>query len=167
METGNCWSEGGMFLAEHPNIWFNSALHLQTFSAQLVAWHLLEKEKRWKRTPWLCAHIEELFSFAILPDAASPTWEQLENAMVAVKTVVHGLVDFIQNYSRKGHEIPQVVITKQGNLWSMHQSYTSTSQWRELANARSLSVVGWWRSRAFGFVCMWRTITSSELRKDE
>lgn len=41
-------------------------------------------------------------------DAVSPTWEQLENAMVAVKTVVHGLVDFIQNYSRKGHETPQV-----------------------------------------------------------
>lgn len=30
--------------------------------------------------------------------------------MVAVKTVVHGLVDFIQNYSRKGHETPQVTI---------------------------------------------------------
>lgn len=44
----------------------------------------------------------------IILDAASPTWEQLENAMVAVKTVVHGLVDFIQNYSRKGHETPQV-----------------------------------------------------------
>lgn len=29
--------------------------------------------------------------------------------MVAVKTVVHGLVDFIQNYSRKGHETPQVI----------------------------------------------------------
>lgn len=43
-------------------------------------------------------------------DATSPTWEQLENAMVAVKTVVHGLVDFIQNYSRKGHEAPQVII---------------------------------------------------------
>lgn len=46
----------------------------------------------------------------IILDAASPTWEQLENAMVAVKTVVHGLVDFIQNYSRKGHETPQVTI---------------------------------------------------------
>jgi len=46
--------------------------------------------------------------FLIISDAASPTWEQLENAMVAVKTVVHGLVDFIQNYSRKGHETPQV-----------------------------------------------------------
>uniref|UniRef100_UPI00398EC872 roquin-2 n=1 Tax=Pristiophorus japonicus TaxID=55135 RepID=UPI00398EC872 len=42
-----------------------------------------------------------------LSDAASPTWEQLENAMVAVKTVVHGLVDFIQNFSKKGHEAPQ------------------------------------------------------------
>jgi hypothetical protein len=45
---------------------------------------------------------------ALTLDAVSPTWEQLENAMVAVKTVVHGLVDFIQNYSRKGHETPQV-----------------------------------------------------------
>lgn len=44
----------------------------------------------------------------LILDAVSPTWEQLENAMVAVKTVVHGLVDFIQNYSRKGHETPQV-----------------------------------------------------------
>lgn len=44
----------------------------------------------------------------LIIDAVSPTWEQLENAMVAVKTVVHGLVDFIQNYSRKGHETPQV-----------------------------------------------------------
>lgn len=41
-------------------------------------------------------------------DAAAPTWEQLENSMVAVKTVVHGLVDFIQNFSKKGHEAPQV-----------------------------------------------------------
>lgn len=46
----------------------------------------------------------------LILDAVSPTWEQLENAMVAVKTVVHGLVDFIQNYSRKGHETPQVSI---------------------------------------------------------
>ncbi|XP_041262953.1 roquin-2 isoform X2 [Pyrgilauda ruficollis] len=52
-------------------------------------------------------HLELLANIDPNPDAASPTWEQLENAMVAVKTVVHGLVDFIQNYSRKGHETPQ------------------------------------------------------------
>ncbi|XP_067327857.1 roquin-2 isoform X1 [Anolis sagrei] len=52
-------------------------------------------------------YLELLANIDPNPDAASPTWEQLENAMVAVKTVVHGLVDFIQNYSRKGHETPQ------------------------------------------------------------
>ncbi|XP_035963754.1 roquin-2 isoform X5 [Halichoerus grypus] len=52
-------------------------------------------------------HLELLANIDPNPDAVSPTWEQLENAMVAVKTVVHGLVDFIQNYSRKGHETPQ------------------------------------------------------------
>ncbi|XP_015677640.1 roquin-2 isoform X2 [Protobothrops mucrosquamatus] len=52
-------------------------------------------------------HLEFLANIDPNPDAASPTWEQLENALVAVKTVVHGLVDFIQNYSRKGPEIPQ------------------------------------------------------------
>ncbi|XP_015273902.1 PREDICTED: roquin-2 [Gekko japonicus] len=52
-------------------------------------------------------HLELLANIDPNPDAASPTWEQLENAMVAVKTVVRGLVDFIQNYSRKGHETPQ------------------------------------------------------------
>ncbi|XP_058528797.1 roquin-2 isoform X4 [Ochotona princeps] len=52
-------------------------------------------------------HLELLANIDPNPDAVSPTWEQLENAMVAVKTVVHGLVDFIQNYSRKGHEAPQ------------------------------------------------------------
>ncbi|XP_074067738.1 roquin-2 isoform X4 [Macrotis lagotis] len=52
-------------------------------------------------------HLELLANIDPNPDAVSPTWEQLENAMVAVKTVVHGLVDFIQNYSRKGHDTPQ------------------------------------------------------------
>ncbi|XP_064420367.1 roquin-2 isoform X2 [Latimeria chalumnae] len=52
-------------------------------------------------------HLELLANIDPNPDAAAPTWEQLENAMVAVKTVVHGLVDFIQNYSKKGHEAPQ------------------------------------------------------------
>ncbi|XP_007907233.1 roquin-2 isoform X2 [Callorhinchus milii] len=52
-------------------------------------------------------HLELLANIDPNPDAAPPTWEQLENAMVAVKTVVHGLVDFIQNFSKKGHETPQ------------------------------------------------------------
>ncbi|XP_058015239.1 roquin-2 isoform X1 [Ahaetulla prasina] len=52
-------------------------------------------------------HLEFLANIDPNPDAVSPTWEQLENATVAVKTVVRGLVDFIQNHSRKGPEIPQ------------------------------------------------------------
>ncbi|XP_043914244.1 roquin-2 isoform X2 [Protopterus annectens] len=52
-------------------------------------------------------HLELLANIDPNPDAAPPTWEQLENAMVAVKTVVHGLVDFIQNFSKKTHEAPQ------------------------------------------------------------
>ncbi|XP_067825775.1 roquin-2 isoform X2 [Heptranchias perlo] len=55
----------------------------------------------------LRSHLELLANIDPNPDAAPPTWEQLENAMVAVKTVVHGLVDFIQNFSKKGHEAPQ------------------------------------------------------------
>lgn len=42
------------------------------------------------------------------PDAPPPTWEQLEKGLVAVKTVVHGLVDFIQNHSKKGADPQQV-----------------------------------------------------------
>ena len=41
-------------------------------------------------------------------DAPPPTWEQLEKGLVAVKTVVHGLVDFIQNHSKKGADPQQV-----------------------------------------------------------
>lgn len=45
---------------------------------------------------------------APIPDAPPPTWEQLEKGLVAVKTVVHGLVDFIQNHSKKGADPQQV-----------------------------------------------------------
>lgn len=41
-------------------------------------------------------------------DAPPPTWEQLENGLVAVRTVVHGLVDYIQNHSKKGTDQQQV-----------------------------------------------------------
>ncbi|XP_053097128.1 roquin-2 isoform X3 [Pangasianodon hypophthalmus] len=37
-------------------------------------------------------------------DAAVPSWEELESVMLAVKVVVHGLVEFIQNFSKKSHE---------------------------------------------------------------
>uniref|UniRef100_S4R4F2 RING-type E3 ubiquitin transferase n=1 Tax=Petromyzon marinus TaxID=7757 RepID=S4R4F2_PETMA len=52
-------------------------------------------------------HLELLANIDPSPDAAAPTWEQLAAAMVAVKTVVQGLVDFIQNYSKKGFEQTQ------------------------------------------------------------
>ncbi|KAK2823792.1 hypothetical protein Q7C36_020392 [Tachysurus vachellii] len=37
-------------------------------------------------------------------DSAVPSWEELESVMLAVKVVVHGLVEFIQNFSKKSHE---------------------------------------------------------------
>nr|CAH65095.1 hypothetical protein RCJMB04_3j7 [Gallus gallus] len=47
-------------------------------------------------------HLELLANIDPSPDAPPPTWEQLENGLVAVRTVVHGLVDYIQNHSKKG-----------------------------------------------------------------
>uniref|UniRef100_A0A8C6UEV4 RING-type E3 ubiquitin transferase n=1 Tax=Neogobius melanostomus TaxID=47308 RepID=A0A8C6UEV4_9GOBI len=41
------------------------------------------------------------------PDAPPPSWEELESVMLAVKQVVHGLVEFIQNFSKKSHDAPQ------------------------------------------------------------
>ncbi|XP_041063856.1 roquin-1-like isoform X1 [Carcharodon carcharias] len=52
-------------------------------------------------------HLELLANIDPSPDAPSPTWEQLECGLVAVKTVVHGLVDFIQNHSKKGTDQQQ------------------------------------------------------------
>lgn len=45
--------------------------------------------------------------FALI-DAPAPTWEQLAKGLEAVRTVVHGLVDFIQNHSKKGGDQQQV-----------------------------------------------------------
>ncbi|XP_056599326.1 roquin-1 [Triplophysa dalaica] len=53
-------------------------------------------------------HLELLANIDPSPDAPPPTWEQLENGLVAVKTVVHGLVDFIQNHSKKGADTQQL-----------------------------------------------------------
>ncbi|XP_038649453.1 roquin-1-like [Scyliorhinus canicula] len=52
-------------------------------------------------------HLELLANIDPSPDAPPPTWEQLECGLVAVKTVVHGLVDFIQNHSKKGTDQQQ------------------------------------------------------------
>ncbi|KAK1786727.1 hypothetical protein P4O66_017116 [Electrophorus voltai] len=52
-------------------------------------------------------HLELLANIDPSPDAPPPTWEQLEKGLVAVRTVVHGLVDFIQNHSKKGAEQQQ------------------------------------------------------------
>ncbi|XP_067884469.1 roquin-1-like isoform X4 [Heterodontus francisci] len=52
-------------------------------------------------------HLELLANIDPSPDAPPPTWEQLELGLVAVKTVVHGLVDFIQNHSKKGTDQQQ------------------------------------------------------------
>ncbi|XP_022536675.2 roquin-2 isoform X1 [Astyanax mexicanus] len=52
----------------------------------------------------LRAPLELLAALDHNPDAAAPSWEELENVMLGVKVVVHGLVEFIQNFSKKSHE---------------------------------------------------------------
>ncbi|KAM8839157.1 roquin-1 [Synchiropus picturatus] len=52
-------------------------------------------------------HLDLLANIDPSPDAPPPTWEQLEKGLVAVKTVVQGLVDFIQNHSKKGADPQQ------------------------------------------------------------
>ncbi|KAL0965829.1 hypothetical protein UPYG_G00286280 [Umbra pygmaea] len=52
-------------------------------------------------------HLELLANIDHNPDSASPSWGELESVMLAVKVVVHGLVEFIQNFSKKSHETPQ------------------------------------------------------------
>ncbi|XP_076020301.1 roquin-2 isoform X2 [Genypterus blacodes] len=52
-------------------------------------------------------HLELLANIDHNPDAPAPSWEELESVMLAVKLVVHGLVEFIQNYSKKSHDAPQ------------------------------------------------------------
>ncbi|XP_066506857.1 roquin-2 isoform X2 [Hoplias malabaricus] len=52
----------------------------------------------------LRAPLELLAAIDHNPDAAAPSWEELESVMLAVKVVVHGLVEFIQNFSKKSHD---------------------------------------------------------------
>lgn len=71
---------------------------LETFAAHFVeVYHVVQTE-------WF------LIDFFVFLDAPPPTWEQLEKGLVAVKTVVHGLVDFIQNHSKKGADPQQVSV---------------------------------------------------------
>lgn len=57
-------------------------------------------------------HFELLANIDPSPDAPIPTWDNLEAVMNAVKTVVEGLVDFIQHYSHKKHEPANLHNTK-------------------------------------------------------
>ncbi|XP_056875478.1 roquin-2 isoform X4 [Takifugu flavidus] len=52
-------------------------------------------------------HLELLANIDHNPDAPTPPWDELERVMLAVKLVVHGLVEFIQNFSKKSHDTPQ------------------------------------------------------------
>ncbi|XP_059425328.1 roquin-1a [Carassius carassius] len=52
-------------------------------------------------------HLELLADIDPSPDAPAPIWEQLAKGLEAVRTVVHGLVDFIQNHSKKGGDQQQ------------------------------------------------------------
>ncbi|KAJ4926168.1 hypothetical protein JOQ06_008351 [Pogonophryne albipinna] len=52
-------------------------------------------------------HLELLANIDHNPDVPAPSWEELESVMLAVKLVVHGLVEFIQNFSKKSHDTPQ------------------------------------------------------------
>ncbi|XP_017213498.2 roquin-2 [Danio rerio] len=55
----------------------------------------------------LRAPLELLAGIDHNPDAAAPSWPELESVLLAVKVVVHGLVEFIQNFSKKSTESPQ------------------------------------------------------------
>uniref|UniRef100_A0A672KQG1 RING-type E3 ubiquitin transferase n=1 Tax=Sinocyclocheilus grahami TaxID=75366 RepID=A0A672KQG1_SINGR len=55
----------------------------------------------------LRAPLELLAGIDHNPDAAAPSWTELESVLLAVKVVVHGLVEFIQNFSKKSNESPQ------------------------------------------------------------
>ncbi|CAL8321288.1 unnamed protein product [Lota lota] len=55
----------------------------------------------------LRAPLELLANIDHNPDAPAPSWEDLESVMLAVKLVIQGLVEFIQNFSKKNHDSPQ------------------------------------------------------------
>ncbi|XP_061788108.1 roquin-2 isoform X2 [Nerophis lumbriciformis] len=56
-------------------------------------------------------HLELLANLDHNPDDPSPSWQEVEKVMLAVKVVVHGLVEFIQNFTKKTQDTPQL----QGN----------------------------------------------------
>ncbi|XP_077592927.1 roquin-2 [Stigmatopora nigra] len=55
----------------------------------------------------LRAGLELLANIDHNTDEKAPKWEELENVMLAVKSVVGGLVEFVQNFSKKNNESPQ------------------------------------------------------------
>lgn len=73
---------------------------------------------------------------APIPDAPPPTWEQLEKGLVAVKTVVHGLVDFIQNHSKKGADPQQV----SENVWVPGRSRSFDLRWPLTSHGHMVSL---------------------------
>lgn len=44
-------------------------------------------------------------------DAGAPSWSELERAMIAVKVVVQGLVNFVQNHSLNKKALEQQVFS--------------------------------------------------------
>ncbi|CAB1314198.1 unnamed protein product, partial [Coregonus sp. 'balchen'] len=53
------------------------------------------------------SHMQSIIDKVCRRYSPPPTWELLDTGLVAVKTVVHGLVDFIQNHSKKGSDPQQ------------------------------------------------------------
>lgn len=67
----------------------------------------------------------------VCADAPAPSWEELESVMLAVKLVVHGLVEFIQNFSKKSHDAPQVTLMRKVVLFRIEKRETQGMRWAE------------------------------------
>uniref|UniRef100_A0A8C1TJL2 RING-type E3 ubiquitin transferase n=1 Tax=Cyprinus carpio TaxID=7962 RepID=A0A8C1TJL2_CYPCA len=87
--------EGGLRIA--PDQWSSLLYGDQSHKSHMQSYH----------PPLECIRNICTCSVHLYSDAPPPTWEQLEKGLVAVKTVVHGLVDFIQNHSKKGADTQQ------------------------------------------------------------
>lgn len=79
---------------------------------KLLGYQVLGIKKLEYLNKMLFACFSHSSSPSVSSDAPPPTWEQLEKGLVAVKTVVHGLVDFIQNHSKKGADPQQVSLSQ-------------------------------------------------------
>ncbi|XP_038548120.1 roquin-2-like [Micropterus salmoides] len=56
---------------------------------------------------WLQGRIRQ--ETELSADALGPSWEELERVMLAVRLLVHGLVEFIQNFSKKSKDTAQLL----------------------------------------------------------